>query len=413
MLFSLFHFLTGYCQVVLSGKNQERFLNLCVGKQILLWNVKKERLHYIFCISRGGYKELSEIAQKTGCQFRCTRKMGVPYFFWRYRKRKILLLTVFACAAVFFVMSCFVWQVQAVGSYSHSEEEMIDYLKKQGIGSGTRISNISCEKLEEQIRKDFEDVAWVSCERKGTLLRVRIKETLDKRDEKKKKGKQELPCNLIASKEGTIDSILVRSGSAMVKAGDRVKAGDILISGIVEIRDDAGEVAEETMVRAQGDIFAISKMQYEDNFPLVYYKKIYTGKEEKNYRFLINGYMIKLPARKTTYADYDEHSEEVLLHIGPQFYLPVSFFIIKKAECQVSQRRYSVQEAKKEAKKRLLLFLREYERKGVVILKNNVKIDSDKNECTAKGIITIKERVGKIQEIDNPGSEKRGEPDKE
>ena len=42
MLFSLFHFFTGYCRVVLSGANQERFLNLCVGKQILLWNVKKE-----------------------------------------------------------------------------------------------------------------------------------------------------------------------------------------------------------------------------------------------------------------------------------------------------------------------------------------------------------------------------------
>ena len=32
-------------------------------------------------------------------------------------------------------------------------------------------------------------------------------------------------------------------------------------------------------------------------------------------------------------------------------------------------------------------------------MKNNVRIDSDKNECTAKGIIKIKERVGKVQEI--------------
>lgn len=397
MLFSFFHFLSGYCIVVLSGTNQERFLNLCVAKQILLWNVKREGKHYIFYISRGGYKELEEIAQKTGSKYQCMQKKGLPYLFYQYKKRKFLLLTLFICVAVFCVMSCFVWQVQAVGSYSHSEEEILDYLKKKGICSGTKISKISCTQLEEQIRKDFEDIAWVSCERKGTLLRVRVKETLDKRDQKAEK--KEEPCNLIASKEGKIDSILVRSGSAMVKPGDTVKAGDVLISGIVEIRDDAGEIAEETAVKAQGDIYAISKVKYEDAFSMLHYKKIYTGKFQKNYRLLINGYTVRLPERKVKYLDYDEQSKEILLHIGPQFYLPVSLFIITKAECRVSQNRYTVKEARKEAEKRLALFLKEYERKGVIILKNNVRIDENKNECTAKGIITIKERVGKIQKI--------------
>ena len=44
-----------------------------------------------------------------------------------------------------------------------------------------------------------------------------------------------------------------------VKKGDKVKPGDVLISGVVEIKDDAGEIAEETLVRAQGDVYAISK----------------------------------------------------------------------------------------------------------------------------------------------------------
>lgn len=87
------------------------------------------------------------------------------------------------------------------GSYGHSEEELLDYLEKKGVHSGTKISGFSCARLEEQIRKDFEDIAWVSCERKGTLLRVRVKETLDKRDQKEGEM-QESPCNLIASKKG-------------------------------------------------------------------------------------------------------------------------------------------------------------------------------------------------------------------
>lgn len=292
MLFSLFHFLSGYCRIVLSGMNQERFLNLCAAKQILLWNIKREGKHYIFYISRGGYKELQEISEKTGSTFRCIQKKGIPYLFCRYKKRKCFALALLFCTAIFIVMSCFIWQVQVTGSYGHSEEELLDYLEKKGVRSGTKISGFSCARLEEQIRKDFEDIAWVSCERKGTLLRVRVKETLDKRDQKEGEM-QESPCNLIASKKGRISSILVRSGSAKVKKGDKVKPGDVLISGIVEIKDDAGEIAEETLVRAQGDVYAISKIKYEDCFPLIYYKKNYTGKTEKSYRFLINGLRLK------------------------------------------------------------------------------------------------------------------------
>ena len=399
MLFSLFHFLSGYCQIVLSGANQERFLNLCASKQILLWNIKREGKHYVFYISRGGCAELTEIAEKTGSKFQCVQKKGLPYLFCRYRKRKILLLTLFVCISVFCIMSSFIWQVQTIGSYSHSEEELLDYLKKKGIKSGTKISGISCAKLEEEIRKDFEDIAWVSCERKGTLLRVWVKETLDKRDWKEEEKKRDTPCNLVASKAGRIDSILVRSGSAMVKPGDTVKAGDVLISGIVEIKDDAGEVAEETMVKAQGDIYAVSQISYEDILPLIYYKKIYTGKTEKNYRLLVSDYVIKIPGKKEIYTNYDEQSQEVLLHIGPQFYLPISFFILTKQEYKISQKQYSITEAKKEIRKRLSFFLKEYERKGMIILKNNVRIDGNKNECTAKGIITVKERIGKVQEI--------------
>lgn len=58
-----------------------------------------------------------------------------------------------------------------------------------------------------------------------------MKETLDKRDQKEGEM-QESPCNLIASKKGRIASILVRSGSAKVKKGDKVKPGMCLFQGL-------------------------------------------------------------------------------------------------------------------------------------------------------------------------------------
>ena len=91
MIFSILHFLGGYCQVVLCGKNQERFLNLCVGRQILLWRLARKDGHYIFYVSRAGAKELEDISQKTGCDHRILCKRGLPFLFGRYRKRKLFL----------------------------------------------------------------------------------------------------------------------------------------------------------------------------------------------------------------------------------------------------------------------------------------------------------------------------------
>ena len=104
MLFSLFHFLSGYCRVVLSGMNQERFLNLCAAKQILLWNIKKEGKHYIFYISRGGYKELQEISEKTGSTFGVYRKKESRICSADIKKESVLCWHF--CFVQLFLLSC-------------------------------------------------------------------------------------------------------------------------------------------------------------------------------------------------------------------------------------------------------------------------------------------------------------------
>lgn len=397
MIFAILHFLGGYCQIALSGPHQERFLNICASKQICIWRLIRKDSHYIFYISKAGWKELDEIAVKTGCTYQCLSKRGLPFLFRRYKKRKVFILSLMISFALFYILSLFLWQIQAKGCYSHSEEEIIDYLKEKGIKSGTKISSISCHKLEEQIRKDYKDIAWVSCDLKGTLLTVTIKETLD--NETIAEEKESVPCNLIASKDGTIDSIIVRSGSAKVKKGDKVKAGDVLISGLVELYDDSGQLTETTNVMAKGDIYAITKQVYSDTFELLYYKKDYTGNTATSLQFLVGKHLFSLPEKKNHFQNYDEKTKQIMLHIGPQLYLPCSIFVTTKLECKIVEHKYSKKEALQEAKSRLALFEKEQEEKGLEILKNNVKIDCDENQCTAKGTLMIRERFGKIQEI--------------
>lgn len=396
MIFSILNFLRGYCLVVLHGTNQERFMNLCVKKNILLWKIERKENEYTFYISSAGYRLLEEIGKKTGCSYECLNKAGLPHLFYRYRKRKVFAAALICCAMILYVLSLFIWKIEVIGSYSHSEEDILNYLKDKKIVCGIMSSKISCEKLEKEIREDYKDIAWVSCELKGTLFRVHIKETLDPGV---KQEENDTPCHLIAQKDGTIESIVVRSGYAKVKKGDKVKTGDILISGIVDIVNDAGESTEILSVKASGDIFAKTQLKYDDKLPYLYYDKQYTGKVKKSYKLLLGNQLWNLCIEKEAYENYDEQTTQIPLKIGDSFYLPLTLYEIKQRECTVKEKTYTKEEAVKVIKERMNLFLKEYETKGVEILKNNVRIDCEKNECVARGTITLKERLGKELEI--------------
>ncbi|MDO5147215.1 MAG: sporulation protein YqfD [Eubacteriales bacterium] len=401
MICSVFHFLGGYCKIALSGGGQERFLNICVSRQILIWKLRRKEGRYIFYVSKKGMEELEAITQKTGCRYEVITKKGLPFLFFRYRKRKILLGACLLSAMALYILSLFLWQIEAVGCYSHSSEEMMDYLASQGIREGRLLSRISCEELEEQIRRDFKDIAWASCDLRGTLLTVSVKETLDKEALKEalEGGEGKNPCSLVAPKKGLIDSIVVRSGSGMVKKGDTVKRGDLLISGEVALYDDGGELTETMLVRASGEIRAITRLKYKDSFPMVAYEKTYTGRKKERWSLLVGKDSYPLPGQEVPFQNYDEISRRKKLRIGSNLYLPLSLVVTTALECEVKPQRYTKQGAVEEARRRLKVWMKEYEEKGVEILKNNVTIDCDENRCSARGKVTVRETFGKIREI--------------
>ena len=59
-----------------------------------------------------------------------------------------------------------------------------------------------------------------------------------------KVNKEEKVTDLVASENGEVVEMIARSGVPLVSVGDKVKKGDVLVSGRVEIKNDAKEVVE-------------------------------------------------------------------------------------------------------------------------------------------------------------------------
>ena len=400
-MISLLKFIAGYFYVTLTGTNIERIFNVCSRKHILIWNISGDKGEYRCCISKKALPLVKEIIEKTDVSLTINKKIGLPFLLYRHRKRRIFALCVVAACIGLYVMSLFLWDISIKGCESYSKEEIMQFVTSNYAHGGQRLSKIDTLELEDELRSNFKKFAWVSCELKGTQLIIHIKETINLN----LKNHSDQPCDLISNREGTIVSIITRSGTPMVKKGDTVKEGDVLVSGTISYQNDAQEVYAYDYVASDADIIIETYMDYEDCFPLKYYKKKYTDNKKAGYKlhFFGNDYNIYSPEVMNDKMDVTE--KKYHFKLGKTFYFPIYLTKITHNYYDLQTNTMSKSQAKQAENERFRSYCEKLTKKGVEIVENNVKISIDDDNLTASGKIKVHEAVGKISLIDTTKKE--------
>lgn len=382
--------LKGYLILKVKGISCDRFINLCMKNNLNLWNICEDNNCRTFRISAKSFKDLEQYIKKSGVELEILNKKGLPYIFYRYKKRKIFLLGLLLFIGLIYSFSFFIWDINITGEEIYTDEQIIKKLKEYDIKLGTPKSKINCSTLEKMLRDDYEDIAWISCELKGTRLNISINETILPENIKE----NEKPCNIIAVKDGIITDIYVESGTKVMNKGDEVKKGDILITGAINLYNDYDELIETSYVPANGEIYAIVSYDYNDTFELSHYEKEYTGESKKYYGLCIADNVIEPYKPKTNYNNYDLTQNDKKLKLGNVFYLPFSLKENIIDEYEPVLMTYTTEEAQSKAQMKLNSYIDELSKKGVEILENNVKIEIGDDICTSRGTIVTKERIG-------------------
>ena len=397
MLFSFFKLLGGYCKVEITGSGKERFLNLCKNKKILIWNLVQKKESYSFYVSYKAHRFLNEIGEKSNTQIKIEGKYGLPFFLYRHKKRKMFYAGMFLSVLFIGFLSLFVWDIQIKGTEQYTEDEIRTYLSEEGIQTGILKKSIDCVRLEENIRQDFENTAWVSCDLKGTLLTVHIKESINTKD--MSKNKEEIPNDIIASRDGIIESIITRNGTPLVKKDMEVKQGDTLISGIIYYYNDFDELLETSKISADGDVKARTFYSYEESFPLYQYEKKYTGKVKKEYTLCIYTWTFPSFGKKSIGKEFDTISETYPLKLGPSFYLPIGLEIKQHMKYEPVFVSLTEQEAKEKASEKIQHYLSKLTESGKEIRNKDFNIEVTGEECIITGRVEVVESIGKIRNI--------------
>lgn len=391
---ALLRYLSGYVCVELTGYATERFLNLCTNHDINLWNMDHKEDTYTFCMSLEDFRKIRPMVRKTRTKIRITKRCGLPFFLYRYRKRKMFLLGLLLCVGIVYAFSYYVWNIEICGNSTLSDDTVYRYLESEKIRVGTAKGKVDCEKLEAKIRQHFSNVIWTSVRLEGTKLTVDVKENLITQEpQEKQETETEEAQDLVADKDAVILSIVTRNGTPKVKAGDKVKKGKALVLGRIDIYNDAKEIAGYQYCKADADIVAQTSYPYRYEVPTLVQKKAYTGKEKKRYSFWYRNKYIGLYQSGISYRFYDKESEKEQLCVMENFYLPFYIQTDIYREYQMKNHKIDKKEAKKMAADNLELFLSKLEEKGLQIIEKNVMMDKEKNGYIFQGTVLTKEKL--------------------
>lgn len=390
----IFHFIFGRLFFQISGRHVERFLNLCAKHQVILWNLKPTDQGYSFYICKNAYKELQSLASKTNVNLHLDGQYGLPFFLQQHRKRKAFFFSVGLALLVIFMLSQFLWEITISGSEVYSESDIMKYVTTNFYRPGMWKGNVDCDLLEEHLREDYDEIAWVSCSLTGTRLHVEIKETLDR----KTKQNPKTPCDIVANKTGIVTALSVKSGTPLVSVGDRVKKGSTLISGLIYYYSDDFQVTETDKIKADGEITMKTEESYKETIPMEYYEKEF-GKEKSRLKSIYAGpWEWQIPSGKEE-GHTDVIEKKYPLKIGKSLYFPIGIYMRTYRSYHAVKKTYTDDQAQKKLSDRLQRYIKKKEKKGIRILHKEIKYKKKGKTYTASGTITQEEKVGKIRNI--------------
>ncbi len=265
----LVRILLGYVRIEVEGYYIERFINICTNNKILIWNLKREKGVKLYLnIGINDFKKISQVARKTNCKVRILRKRGIPFFLNRYKKRKIFVLFLILIVLSIFVSSKYVWSVKISIKDDLKLENIEEDIEALGITKGVKKDKIDTDKVINELRLKRDDIAWVGIDIEGTNIKINIV----KADKAPNIIDNSDYCNIVASKAGIIKKIIAQNGTAIVKVGDQVQKGDILIAGYME-----GKYTDTRYVHSLGEVEAIVSYQKSKEI------KFFNQEENRNY----------------------------------------------------------------------------------------------------------------------------------
>lgn len=146
------------------------------------------------------------------------------------KNKAIIVLALLISVFVVVLLSEIVWDIRVDGNDRINDYEIIKALNESGFQVGSLWNAVDMGKVESNVLSNTDHLSWININRRGNVAYIKVMEK-ENFDELPAEDKMQY-CNIVAEKDCIIEEITVTRGRALVKAGDAVKKGEILVLGI-------------------------------------------------------------------------------------------------------------------------------------------------------------------------------------
>ena len=382
--------MSGYVDIVVEGYYIERFINICNSRQIFLWNIRKDNSITLYAsIEAKRFKDLKDICKRTKCKVKIKNKKGFPFTVKKYKKRKVFLILLLIIILAIIALSRFIWNIDVEGNVDISKEEIMQLAEDHGLAIGASKGKIDTKEIINNIRLERDDIAWVGIDIKGTNAIIKIVEA----DEKPEIVNEDEYCNIVADKDAIITKVSAQNGTPLVKEGDVVTKGDIIIAGWLE-----GKYTGRQYVHSQGEVQARVWYTTTEKIALKETKKIETGNIENKYSVKINNFQINLHKSLPNFQKYDTIEENKKLRLFSNFYLPLELVKYTYKEYEEVVVVHSFEEAKQMGIDKAAETLKE-NIEGKKVLDKQVQVKAEAEYIEVQVTYEVEENIGMEEKI--------------
>lgn len=284
-----------------SGDNLYKFINEIRENHIVCTSQKCQDGLFSGQIYGSSISEITDLAEKFNIDFRITNKKGMRFKVYANRFRFGIIIGIFIALGFVFYMSNRVVTIEVCGNSGISDRQIIASLEAVGIYKGRFIPDIDFHSCEQKLRLSIPEISWAGIRHTGSRIVVDVTETVPAPP----MVNDDIPCNIVSSKDAQITYVEVYAGKLARKKGDGVRKGDIIISGTVD--DGNGHFLKK---HAMGKVIGIYNEEVTFSQSFEEQGQVYSGETESRRYFDFFGFRIPMfisDVKCKTY-DYNENT---------------------------------------------------------------------------------------------------------
>lgn len=380
--------------ISITGINTLRFINLLKQNNIRLFNIKRMSDTTECVMFAKDFKKIKSFAKITGVRVRISKKNGPGFFIFNNRNRYFLVAGLIIFIIIILWSTKKIVKIEIHGNEYYASTEIYEFLTENNIDYGSVVKNISCKDIEKLMLNRFDLLTFVSVHINGNTLIITVKENKTVKQEKK----DETPCNLVATEDGVVVSIITRAGVPLVKAGDEVKREDVLVYSKIDYNKIMGENYGYETVCSDADILIRVNKEYKDIVNRKYEKRVYTGRIQKVKGIKINNLYLTISKEKCKFKKYDTETTYSDDRYGFKK-LPVTYFYTTYREYELVESEYTDEELQNILEKKIDNYIEKLKENSIQTESKSVNIRLYSESAVAEGTITTVEPAFKKEQF--------------